>query len=295
MYGCNKFCSYCIVPYVRGRERSRNPEDILEEIRRLAKEGYKEVTLLGQNVNSYGKDDFKYCNPKVQTEINNFAKLLREVNNIDGIEKIKFMSPHPRDFTDDVIETIRECEKVTRIIHMPLQSGNSKVLKEMNRGYTKEQFLELAEKMKKRIPNLKLSTDIIVGFPGETEEEFEDTLDVVRKVEFEQIFMFIYSKREGTRAASREDQVPEEIKHKRFDRLKELYDSQVELQNEKYVGTVQSIMIEGPSKNDETKYCERTDSNKVIVFKPNGKEKIGDIVNVKITENHKWFLVGEIM
>ncbi len=295
MYGCNKFCSYCIVPYVRGRERSRNPEDILEEIRRLAKEGYKEVTLLGQNVNSYGKDDFKYCNPKVQTEINNFAKLLREVNNIDGIEKIKFMSPHPRDFTDDVIETIRECEKVTRIIHMPLQSGNSKVLKEMNRGYTKEQFLELAEKMKKRIPNLKLSTDIIVGFPGETEEEFEDTLDVVRKVEFEQIFMFIYSKREGTRAASREDQVPEEIKHKRFDRLKELYDSQVELQNEKYVGTVQSIMIEGPSKNDETKYCGRTDSNKVIVFKPNGKEKIGDIVNVKITENHKWFLVGEIM
>ena len=295
MYGCNKFCSYCIVPYVRGRERSRNPEDILNEIRGLAKEGYKEVTLLGQNVNSYGKDNFKYCNPKVSTDINNFAKLLEKVNEIDGIEKIKFMSPHPRDFTDDVIETIRNCEKVTRIIHMPLQSGNTKVLKEMNRGYTKEEFLELAKKMKERIPDLKLSTDIIVGFPGETEEEFEDTLDVVRKVEFEQIFMFIYSKREGTRAAIREDQVPEEIKHERFNRLKELYEAQVELQNEKYIGTVQNILIEGYSKNDETKFSGRTDSNKVVVFSPNGKEKIGDIVNIKITENHKWFLVGEIV
>ena len=295
MYGCNKFCSYCIVPYVRGRERSRSPEDILNEIRDLAKEGYKEITLLGQNVNSYGKDKFKYCKNVDNPEINNFAKLLRAVCDIDGIEKVKFMSPHPRDFTDDVIETIRDCKKVTRMIHMPLQSGNSKVLKEMNRGYTKEEFLELAKKMKDNIPDLNLSTDIIVGFPGETEEEFEDTLDVVRKVEFEQIFMFIYSKREGTRAAARVDQVPEEIKHKRFDRLKELYDSQVELQNERYIGTVQSIMIEGPSKNDETKFCGRTDSNRVIVFDPTGKEKIGDIVNIKITENHKWFLSGEIV
>ena len=178
---------------------------------------------------------------------------------------------------------------------MPLQSGNSKVLKEMNRGYTKEQFLELAEKMKSGIPNLHLSTDIIVGFPGETEEEFEDTLDVVRKVEFEQIFMFIYSMREGTRAAAREDQVSEEIKHQRFDRLKELYDGQVEKQNESYIGTIQDILIEGSSKNDETKYTGRTDSIKVVVFEPNGKEKIGDITKVKITENHKWFLSGEII
>ena len=295
MYGCNKFCSYCIVPYVRGRERSRNPEDILEEIRNLAKDGYKEITLLGQNVNSYGKDKFKYCKPEVTSKIDTFAKLLREVCKIDGIEKVKFMSPHPRDFTTNVIEAIRDCPKVTRMIHMPLQSGNSKVLKEMNRGYTKEQFLELVNKMKENIPNLKLSTDIIVGFPGETDEEFEDTLDVVRKVEFEQIFMFIYSKREGTRAAVREDQVPEEIKHKRFDRLKELYEAQVEKQNEEYIGTVQSIMIEGPSKNDKTKFTGRTDSNKVVVFEPNGKEKIGDITNVKITENHKWFLVGGIV
>lgn len=175
----------------------------------------------------------------------------------NGIEKVKFMSPHPKDFTDDVIEAIRDCEKIAKMIHLPLQSGNSKVLKEMNRGYTKEQFLELAKKMRNDIPNLKLSTDIIVGFPGETEEEFEDTLDVVRKVEFEQIFMFIYSKRDGTRAASRNDQIPEEIKHKRFDRLKELYDKQVEIQNEKYIGTVQNIMIEGKSKNDETKFCRK--------------------------------------
>ena len=208
---------------------------------------------------------------------------------------MKFMSPHPKDFTDDVIEAIRDCEKITRMIHLPLQAGNTKVLKEMNRGYSKEQFLELAGKMKNMIPNLYLSTDIIVGFPGETDEEFEDTLDVVRKVKFEQIFMFIYSKREGTRAANRDDQIPEEIKHKRFDKLKELYDNQVEVQNEKYLGTVQNIMIEGKSKNDETKFSGRTDSNKVVVFEPNGKEKIGNFVNVKITENHKWFLIGEIV
>lgn len=295
MYGCNKFCSYCIVPYVRGRERSRNPEDILNEIRNLAKEGYKEITLLGQNVNSYGKDHFQYCNPIVTSKIHNFAELLRAICEIEGIEKVKFMSPHPRDFTDDVIETIRDCPKIARMIHMPLQSGNSKVLKEMNRGYTKEQFLELAAKMKARIPNLCLSTDIIVGFPGETEEEFEDTLDVVRKVEFEQIFMFIYSMREGTRAAKREDQIPEEVKHQRFDRLKELYDSQVERQNERYIGTVQDILIEGFSKNDDTKLTGRTDSNKVVIFEPMGKENVGDIVRVKITENHKWFLKGQMI
>jgi len=295
MYGCNNFCSYCIVPYVRGRERSRNPEDILNEIRELAKEGYKEITLLGQNVNSYGKDKFKYCKPEVTSNIKTFAELLRAVNEIDGIEKIKFMSPHPKDFTDDVIEAIRDCSKISKMIHLPLQSGNSKVLKEMNRGYTKEQYLELAMKMKEQIPNLHLSTDIIVGFPGETDEEFEDTLDVVRKVEFEQIFMFIYSMRDGTRAASRVDQVPEEIKHIRFDKLKELYDSKVEKQNEGYIGTIQDILIEGPSKNDDTKFTGRTDSNKVVVFEPNGKEKVGEIVKVKITENHKWFLTGEII
>ena len=295
MYGCNNFCSYCIVPYVRGRERSRNPEDILKEIRGLAEEGYKEITLLGQNVNSYANDEFKYCNEQVNSEINSFAKLLRAVNEIKGIEKIKFMSPHPKDFTLDVIEAIRDCEKVSKMIHLPLQSGNTKVLREMNRKYSKEQYLELVDTMKKNIPNLTLSTDIIVGFPGETDEEFEDTLDVVRKVNFEQIFMFIYSKREGTIAAGREDQVPEEVKHKRFDRLKELYESRVDENNEKYVGTIQKILIEGKSKNNDDTFEGRTRSNKVVIFMPDEKSKVGDIVDVKIVEARKWYLKGEIV
>ena len=183
MYGCNNFCSYCIVPYVRGRERSRQPELILAEVKSLALDGYKEITLLGQNVNSY----------KGNNNIKNFAELLDAVCKIDGIERVNFISPHPKDFTDDVIEVIANNEKVTRIVHLPLQAGNTKVLKEMNRKYTKEQYLSLAKKMLDRIPGLVLSTDIIVGFPGETDSEFEDTLDVVREINFEQIYMFIYS------------------------------------------------------------------------------------------------------
>ncbi len=285
MYGCNNFCTYCIVPYVRGRERSRAPEKILEEIKALSKEGYKEVTLLGQNVNSYVGND----------RIKNFADLLNEVCKIDGIERINFISPHPKDFTDDVIEAIAKNEKITRIIHLPLQSGNTKVLKEMNRKYTKEQYLELANKMKSKIPNIVFSTDIIVGFPGETDEEFEDTLDVVRKVNFEQIFMFIYSKREGTVGASREDQIPEEIKHIRFDKLKEVYESRVDGNNEKYLNTIQKLLIEGKSKNNEEMLEGRTNTNKVVIFNPNEENKIGDIVSVKITEAHKWYLKGEIV
>ena len=284
MYGCNNFCTYCIVPYVRGRERSREPEKILEEVQSLAKENYKEITLLGQNVNSYKGND----------KIKNFAELLNEVCKIDGIEKVNFISPHPKDFTDDVIDAIAKNEKVTRIIHLPLQAGNTKVLKEMNRKYTKEQYLELAEKIMTRVPGVVLSTDIIVGFPGETDEEFEDTLDVVRKVNFEQIFMFIYSKREGTIAAAREDQVPEENKHIRFDKLKELYESRVDENNEKYIGTVQKILIEGKSKNNDNTFEGRTSTNKVVIFMPDEESKIGDIVKVKITEARKWYLKGEI-
>ena len=285
MYGCNNFCTYCIVPYVRGRERSRNPEKILEEVKELSNEGYKEITLLGQNVNSYiGNGNIK-----------NFAELLNEVCKIDGIERVNFISPHPKDFTDDVIEVIAKNEKITRIIHLPLQSGNTKVLKEMNRKYTKEQYLMLVEKMKEKIPNVVFSTDIIVGFPGETDEEFDDTLDVVKKVNFEQIFMFIYSKREGTVADKREDQVPEEIKHKRFDKLKELYESRVDENNEKYLNTIQSLLIEGKSKNNEQMVEGRTNTNKVVIFNPNEENKIGDIVSVKIIETHKWYLKGEIV
>ena len=208
MNGCNNFCSYCIVPYVRGRERSRNPKDIIEEVEQLAKEGYKEITLLGQNVNSYLRSEntgIRKAKIEEYKGIDSFAKLLREINKIEGIERIRFVSPHPKDFTDDVIEAIRDCDKVCKLIHLPLQSGSSNILKIMNRKYTKEAYLELVKKMKKEIPNLTLSTDIIVGFPGETEEDFEDTLDVVRKVNFEQVYMFIYSRRVGTPGDRMED------------------------------------------------------------------------------------------
>ena len=284
MYGCNNFCTYCIVPYVRGRERSRDPERIIEEVTLLAKEGYKEITLLGQNVNSYKGND----------KIKNFADLLNEVCKIQGIARINFVSPHPKDFTDDVIDAIANNFKISRIVHLPLQSGNTKVLKEMNRRYSKEQYLELVKKMKNRIPDVVFSTDIIVGFPGETDEEFEDTLDVVRKVNFEQIFMFIYSPREGTIAAKREDQVPEGIKHIRFDKLKELYDSRVSKNNEKYIGTIQRVLVEGKSKNNSDKMTGRTDTNKIVVFE-DSEDEIGKIICVEIIEDHMWYLEGRKM
>jgi len=282
MYGCNNFCSYCIVPYVRGRERSRNPQKILDEIKELAKQGYKEVTLLGQNVNSYnGGENYKFSN------------LLNDVCKIEGIERIRFISPHPKDFTDDVIESIANNPKIARVIHLPLQAGNNKVLKEMNRKYTKEHYLKLVEKMKTRIPGVVFSTDIIVGFPGETDEEFEDTLDVVKKVNYEQVYMFIYSRREGTVADRMENQIPEEIKHKRFDKLKELYDSRVSENNKKYIGTTQKILVDGYSKNNKKILTGRTDTNKVVNF-VGEEELIGKMVNIKITEEHKWYLSGEV-
>ena len=294
MNGCNNFCSYCIVPYVRGRERSRSPRDIIEEVRVLAKEGYKEITLLGQNVNSYLRVERE---KKIEFEeyegVNSFATLLRAINKIEGIERIRFVSPHPKDFTDDVIEAIRDCDKVCKLIHLPLQSGSTNVLKVMNRKYTKEQYLSLVEKMKEKIPNAKFTTDIIVGFPGETEEDFEDTLDVVRKVKFEQVFMFIYSRRVGTPGDKMENQIPEEIKHKRFDRLKELVESQIEENNKKYVGTIQKVIVEGTSKNNEEMLTGRTDSNKVVVFE--GKEElIGTVQNLKIVSEHMWYLKGKL-
>ena len=290
MNGCNNFCSYCIVPYVRGRERSRSPKDIIEEVKLLAEQGYKEITLLGQNVNSYLRVERE---KKIEFEeyegVNSFAKLLRIVNKIEGIEKIRFVSPHPKDFTDDVIEAIRDCEKVSKIVHLPLQSGSTNVLKIMNRKYTKEQYLSLVEKMKKRVPNIVFSTDIIVGFPGETEEDFEDTLDVVKKVHFEQVFMFIYSRRVGTPGDRMENQIPEEIKHKRFDRLKLLVESQIKENNDKYIGTIQRVLVEGKSKNNEEMLTARTDTNKVVVFEGN-KELIGNMVDLKIVSEHMWYL-----
>lgn len=292
MYGCNNFCTYCIVPYVRGRERSRKPENILQEIEGLAKEGYKEVTLLGQNVNSYMRSERE--KGEATSEIKSFAELLKAVNKIEGIERIRFISPHPKDFTDDVIQAIKECDKVCKIIHLPLQSGSSNVLKRMNRKYTKEQYLELAEKIKREIPNVEFSTDIIVGFPGETEEDFEDTLDVVRKINYEQIFMFIYSIRVGTPAEKMEDQVPETVKHERFERLKELYESRVEENNQKYIDTIQKVMVTGFSKNNGKTLTGRTETNKTVIF-DGSEDLIGKIIDIKIISQHKWYLKGAIL
>ena len=294
MNGCNNFCSYCIVPYVRGRERSRKPKDIINEVKELAKQGYKEITLLGQNVNSYLRVEREKNIPFEEYEgICSFATLLKALNKIDGIERIRFVSPHPKDFTDDVIDAIATCEKVCKLVHLPLQAGNTKVLKEMNRKYTKEQYLELVEKMKNKIPNLTLSTDIIVGFPGETDEEFEDTLDVVRKVKFEQVYMFIYSRRIGTPGDKMENQIPEEVKHKRFDKLKALVESQIEENNQEYIGTIQKILVEGTSKNNEEMLTGRTDSNKVVIFKGD-KNLIGQMLELEIVSEHMWYLKGKI-
>ena len=290
MYGCNNFCSYCIVPYVRGRERSRKPEDIINEVRELADKGYKEITLLGQNVNSYMRNEVL---ENENEKITSFAKLLYAVNEIKGIERIRFISPHPKDFTEDVIDAIKKCDKVCKLIHLPLQSGNSRVLKEMNRKYTKQQYLELVEKKKKEIPNLTLSTDIIVGFPGETDEDFEDTLDVVKKVNFEQVYMFIYSRRVGTPADRMQNQVPEEQKHIRFEKLKKLVEEQIEEKNKKYINTIQKVLVEGKSKNNEDMLTGRTDSNKVVIFKGNDN-LIGQIINLKIVSEHMWYLKGEV-
>ena len=285
MNGCNNFCSFCIVPYVRGRERSRDPQDIINEIEELGKQGYKEVTLLGQNVNSYKGNG--------NLGITKFSELLRAINKIKGIERIRFVSPHPKDFSDDVIEAIRDCDKVCKLIHLPLQSGSTGILKVMNRKYTKEQFLNLANKMKEQIPNLTLSTDIIVGFPGETEEDFEETLDVVRKVNFEQVYMFIYSRRVGTPGDKMQNQVPDEDKHRRFDRLKALVESQIDSNNKKYVGTVQKILVEGKSKNNDKMLTGRTDSNKVVNFE--GDESlIGHVIEIPIVSEHMWYLKGEL-
>lgn len=294
MNGCNNFCSYCIVPYVRGRERSRQPQDIINEVKELAMQGYQEITLLGQNVNSYLRVEHERgIEFEAYEGVNSFASLLKAINQIDGIERIRFVSPHPKDFTDDVIEAIATCNKVCKLVHLPLQSGNTKVLKEMNRKYTKEQYLALVDKMKKRIPNITLSTDIIVGFPGETDEEFEDTLDVVRKVNFEQVYMFIYSRRVGTPGDRMEKQVPEEIKHRRFDKLKALVESQIAENNQKYIGTIQKVLVEGESRNNPNMLSGRTDSHKVVIFE-GSKELIGKVKELKILSEHMWYLKGKI-
>ena len=284
MYGCNNFCTYCIVPYVRGRERSRSPEKILEEVRGLAQKGVKEITLLGQNVNSYGKDaDFGM----------DFADLLREVDRVEGIRRIRFMTSHPKDMTDRLIDAMAECGKVTRQLHLPVQAGSSRILKEMNRRYTKEQYLALVEKVRARLGEIALTSDIIVGFPGETEEDFAQTLDILEAVRFDSVYSFLYSKRSGTPAAEMPDQVPEEEKHARFDRLLEVQNRISREINEKYFGKTVELLAEGESKTDPGVLTGRTSEGKIVNFPDDGETRAGDFVNVKITKVGTWSLTGE--
>ncbi|WP_297634584.1 tRNA (N6-isopentenyl adenosine(37)-C2)-methylthiotransferase MiaB [uncultured Clostridium sp.] len=282
MYGCNNFCTYCVVPYVRGRERSRKSEDILNEIKDLVSKGYKEITILGQNVNSYGKG--------LEEDIN-FAKLLRKINEVDGLERLRFMTSHPKDLTEEVIYAIRDCSKICEQIHLPVQSGSDRLLKVMNRHYDKERYLYLIDLIKKEIPNVSITTDIIVGFPGETEEDFQDTLDLVDKVKYDSAFMFIYSRRNHTPADKMENQIPDDVKHERFNRLVALVNKNIAIKNKQYEGTTLEVLVEGISKNDETKLSGRTRNGKLVNL--NGeKDCIGTLVNVDIVRAQPFSLVG---
>ena len=285
MYGCNNFCTYCIVPYTRGREKSREPEDIIAEALKLSEKGFKEITLLGQNVNSYGKT----LDNKVT-----FAQLLHMLNDIDGIDRIRFMTSHPKDLSDDLIYAIKHCDKVSKHLHLPFQSGSNRILKNMNRKYTKEKYLKLIESIRKNIPNISVTTDIIVGFPGETEEDFEETLDLVKKAEFDSAFTFIYSVRKGTPAAKMDEQVPDDIKHERFQKLLNVLHPISAKKNKELEDKVVKVLVEDTSKNDSTKLSGRTDTNKLIHFKGN-KDLIGKIVDVKVTEGKTWTLEGDLI
>lgn len=282
MFGCNNFCSYCIVPYVRGRERSRKPEAIIREIKRLAADGVTEVMLLGQNVNSYGKT---LEHPMT------FAELLREVEKVEGIRRIRFMTSHPKDLSDELIEVMAESKKICRHLHLPVQSGSTEILKKMNRRYTKEQYLELAEKLKKAVPDISLTTDIIVGFPGETEEDFQETLDVVRKVRYDSAFTFIYSRRTGTPAAVMEDQVPEDVIKDRFDRLLKEVQSIASEVCAVHEGTTQEVLVESVSDHDASMVTGRL-SNNLLVHFPGEKALIGSYVDVELRECKGFYYIG---
>lgn len=285
MYGCNNFCSYCIVPYVRGRERSRDAEAVYAEIRELAKKGYKEITLLGQNVNSYGKD---------LDSDTDFADLLSNICRIDGIERVRFMTSHPKDISDKLIDVMASEDKICKQLHLPFQAGSNRILKAMNRGYTKEEYLAKIAKVKERIPDITLSTDIIVGFPGETKEDFEHTLDVLLKVRFDTIFSFIYSKRNGTPAAVMPDGISMEEKKENFNRMLEIQDEISYAKNKALEGKVVRVLVEGRSKTDESCMSARTDGGKIVNFKAT-EECAGKFINVKITEAKTWSLFGEII
>lgn len=284
MFGCNNFCSYCIVPYVRGRERSRKPEAIIREIERLVKDGVSEVMLLGQNVNSYGK---------TLDEPITFAELLRRIEKIEGLKRIRFMTSHPKDLSDELIEVMASSEKICKHLHLPVQSGSTRILKKMNRRYTKESYLELAEKIKKAVTDISLTTDIIVGFPGETEEDFQETLDVVRKVRYDSAFTFIYSKRTGTPAAAMEDQIPADVVKDRFDRLLSEVQSIASEVCAVHEGKDMEVLVESVSDHDASMVTGRMSNNLLVHFKGT-KEMIGTYVTVHLTECKGFYYLGEL-
>lgn len=286
MYGCNNFCTYCIVPYTRGRERSRNPEDIIKEIKELVANGTKEITLLGQNVDSYGKT---LDNPVT------FAELLRMTNEIEGLERIRFMTSHPKDISDEVIYAMRDCDKVCEFLHLPVQCGSTKLLKKMNRHYSKEHYLEIIEKAKKEIPDIAFSTDLMIGFPGETEEDLLDTIDVVEKVRYDSAFTFIYSKRKGTPAAEMEDQIEDDVKHERFNRVLEKVNEIVKEINDSYKDKVVEVLVEGKSKTDENVLSGRTRQNKLVNFTGGSEDLTGKLVKVKIVDPKSFSLNGVLI
>lgn len=282
MFGCNNFCTYCIVPYTRGREKSREPEAIVAEVKGLVADGVKEIMLLGQNVNSYDGNG------------TSFAELLKMLNDVDGLERIRFMTLNPKDLSDELIEAFAVCDKLCRNLHLPIQSGSNRVLKRMNRKYTREDYLKLIEKLRKTVPNITLSTDIIVGFPGETNEDFEETLSIVKEVEYDSAFTFIYSIRKGTPAEKFEDQIEESEKHRRFDLLVSAVNEISEKKNKAYQDRVEKVLVDGVSKNDKSTLTGRTDGFKLVNF-AGKKELIGSIVDVKITDAKTFSLFGEVI
>lgn len=284
MYGCNNFCSYCIVPYVRGRERSRKPEDIINEIKKLVSEGVVEIMLLGQNVNSYGKT---LENPMT------FAQLLQEIEKIDGLKRVRFMTSHPKDLSDELIDVMAHSKIICKQMHLPLQSGSDRLLKIMNRHYDKQHYLEIVDKLRKAIPDIGISTDIIVGFPGETEEDFNETLDVVKKVQYDSAFTFIYSKRSGTPAAEMENQVPQDVVKDRFDRLLKVVNEISSKKTAKYEGTTQLVMAEEVNSHDHELITGRLSNNTVVHFKGT-KDLIGQELKVKLLEAKGFYYFGEI-
>ena len=284
MYGCNNFCTYCIVPYVRGRERSRTIAEICAEIEGLAQEGCREVTLLGQNVNSYGKG----------TDEGDFADLLRAVNEIKGIERIRYMTSHPRDMSQRVIDAVRDCEKVCDHFHLPVQAGSDILLKRMNRGYTTEYYRDLVRRIREANPNATLTTDLIVGFPGETDELFEETLAFVKEMRYDAAYTFLYSKRSGTPAAEMDEQVDIKVKKARLQKLMDMQNENSLELNQAYVGRIVEVMVEGPSKSDEQTWTGRTTGYKIILWPYVGTEKVGDLVNVRVDVAQTWLLKGTL-